>query len=118
MPDHNNTHNDKEEKEKLSQLFKMLSSRLDNKVLDDKVAKLNIKKTKKRIKQTKGLEDVSKRIKGKRTKRKRTSVNNEHSHLYSPLDSYTSVVNKHKHKISKNGKTALAGKTGHKHSLK
>ena len=111
---------DKEEKEKLSVLFKMLSSRLDNKILDDKAAKLVIKKTKKRIKQTKGLEDVSKRLKGKRTKRKRTSVDGSkpHSHLYSKGDIYTNVVNKHKHKISKDNKRALAGKTGHSHKLK
>ncbi len=60
MPDHSNTHNDKDKK--LSDLFKMLSMRLDNDKLNKQIANLNVKKLKKRIGQTKGLVNVNKRL--------------------------------------------------------
>ncbi len=121
MPDHTNTHN----KEKLSNLFKMLSTRSEQKEISEGLQQS--KQLKKRISQKAGLEAVAKKIreptkkhKGKRTKRKRTSVDGSkpHSHLYSKGDTHTSSTNGHKHKISKDNKRALAGKTGHSHKLK
>ncbi len=117
-----------EDKKKTKETISILRTLLEQRKQQTQIKEgLKVSKgLKKRISQKAGLEKVEKRIrdkkevKGKSQRRKRTSVDGSkpHSHLYSKGDSYTSIVNNHKHKISKNNKTALAGKTGHSHKLK
>ena len=45
------------------------------------------------------------------------SGKNNHQHTYKSGNMYSSSNENHKHKISSNGRTLLAGKTGHKHTL-
>lgn len=75
-----------------------------------------------KVRVDKELRNTVRKIGDKKSKsrRKRTSVDGDpkHSHLYTVGDSHTGITDKHKHKISKNGKTALAGSTRHTHKLK
>ena len=124
--------NDNKEKDR-SEMVKVLSQRIGKLRTkeDDRARSQSLKRQllrqQNRISQLERKVSVNKRLRGDvrklggkkptKSRRKRTGVTNGHSHLVLAGATFTSEAQGHKHRIGKNRKTALKGKTGHSHTI-